>query len=272
MTGLVRSETSAAKVTAAGATPVIGDTTDSSWLAGQMAQADGTIHTASPGDETSSAVQAAVADAAIAACTDSGKPFVLTSRVTACEAPAAGSPEPAELRSRHRTPLPTAVAPTPREGITVKVENKTIDGVFIEHVPSEGSPSGPPIVFVHGGLQGSWAWENYLPYFAAAGHDSYAFSWFNHHGSQDLPEDQFTLRSMADTVEELETVVDHIGHVPILITHSMGALVGLKYAEKHPVLAQVHITPAISAEVGLHPNTAIDLTQPTDIPDFETAW
>ncbi|MFJ3804303.1 alpha/beta hydrolase [Streptomyces sp. NPDC090088] len=154
----------------------------------------------------------------------------------------------------------------------MKVERKMVDGVFIEHASPENSLAHPPIVFVHGGLQGSWVWENYLPYFSAAGRECYAFNWFNHHGSRELPEDQFAARSMADTVEELETVVAHIGQEPVLVTHSMGALVGQKYAEKHPVVAQVHITPAICAEVGLHPDIDIDVSRPIEIPDFKTAW
>jgi pimeloyl-ACP methyl ester carboxylesterase len=154
----------------------------------------------------------------------------------------------------------------------MKIEAVIADGVFIEHVPSQTSPSGPPIVFVHGGLQGSWVWENYLPYFAERGYDTYAFSWFNRHGSHDLPDERFAVRSLADTVEELETVIAHVGQTPILITHSMGALVGQKYAEQHPVVAQVHITPAIAAEVGLHRDTEVDLTKPVDIPSFEDAW
>ncbi|POX58693.1 alpha/beta hydrolase [Streptomyces sp. Ru62] len=154
----------------------------------------------------------------------------------------------------------------------MKVENTTVKGVFIEYARSESSPSAAPIVFVHGGGQGSWVWENYLPFFAATGRDCYAFSWYNHHRSHELPEEQFAARSMAETVEELEIVVDHIGQVPVLVTHSMGALVGQKYAEQHPVVAQVHITPAICAEVGLHPERQLDLSKPVGIGSFEEEW
>ncbi|MEV5147551.1 alpha/beta fold hydrolase [Streptomyces sp. NPDC052727] len=155
----------------------------------------------------------------------------------------------------------------------MKVESKTVEGVFVEHAPSESSPSRAPVVFVHGGRQGSWAWENYLPYFAATGRDCYAFSWFNHHGSSELPNDQFAARSLADTVEELETVVAHIGQEPVLVTHSMGSLVGQKYAEKHPVVAQVHITPSICAEVGFdtEADVEVDLSAPLGPPPFDTA-
>jgi pimeloyl-ACP methyl ester carboxylesterase len=154
----------------------------------------------------------------------------------------------------------------------MNIEKKTVDGVFIEYTRAEGDSSGPPMVFVHGGHHGSWAWENYLTYFAELGHDCYAFSWFNHHGSRELPDAEFATRSMVDTVQELETAVAVAGRVPILVTHSMGSLVGQKYAETHPVIAEVHITPAVCAEVGLHPDSEVDLSAPIDVPSFETAW
>jgi pimeloyl-ACP methyl ester carboxylesterase len=154
----------------------------------------------------------------------------------------------------------------------VDIETKTIDGVFVERARAQGSPLGSPLVFVHGGNQGSWAWENYLTYFAQLGRDCYAFSWFNRHGSRQLPDAEFVMRSLADTVHELETVVAFAGQEPILVTHSMGALVGQKYAENHPVVAQVHITPAICAEVGLHPDSEFDLSAPFEPPSFEEAW
>lgn len=157
-------------------------------------------------------------------------------------------------------------------GIAMKAGSQMVDGVFVEKVASESSPSGPPIVFVHGGGHGSWVWVNYLSYFASAGRDCFAFSWFNHYRSHELPIDQYVARSMADTVEELEIVVAHVGHAPVLVTHSMGAIVAQKYAEKHPVLAQVHLAPAICAEVGLDVEFEIDLSRPAERAPFEKAW
>ncbi|MGW5679359.1 alpha/beta hydrolase [Streptomyces sp. NPDC003860] len=154
----------------------------------------------------------------------------------------------------------------------MKIQHATVNGVFIERAAPEGVPSAPPIVFVHGAGHGSWVWENYLPYFAATGHDSYAFSWFNHPGSHELPREQFLARSLVDTVEELEIVVSHIGQPPILVTHSMGAIVAQKYAERHPVLAQVHITPAICKEVGLDVHREIDPAEPIGPGPFDVAW
>lgn len=146
----------------------------------------------------------------------------------------------------------------------MKIERTTIDGVFIEHASPESAPAAPPVVFVHGGAHGSWAWENYLGYFAATGRDCYAFSWFNHEGSAALPDDRFAARSLADTVEELEIVTAHVGQAPVLMTHSMGAIVAQKYAERHPVVAQVHLAPAVCAEVGLDVEFDIDPGAPVE--------
>jgi pimeloyl-ACP methyl ester carboxylesterase len=161
----------------------------------------------------------------------------------------------------------------------VQIERKTIDGVSIEHAPSESSPTAPPIVFVHGGTHGSWAWEKFLPYFAATGRDCYSFSWFNH-GSRELPDDQFAARSMTDTVEELEIVIAQVGQEPVIISHSMGAIIAQKYAEKLPVLGQVQLTPALCAEVGFDVESAVSFDVDSEIargvpierPPFEVAW
>jgi nucleoside-diphosphate-sugar epimerase len=81
VTAIVRSDTSATKVSSAGATPVIGDITDTEWLQAQFAAADGAIHTASPGDATSADFDTAVVHAAVSAYSGTGKPFVHTGGV-----------------------------------------------------------------------------------------------------------------------------------------------------------------------------------------------
>ena len=78
---LARSDSSAAAVEAAGATAVRGDLTDTDLLAREAAAAGGTVHTASPGDETSAAVDSALLDAVLGAIAGSGKPYVHTSGV-----------------------------------------------------------------------------------------------------------------------------------------------------------------------------------------------
>ena len=72
--GLVRGD--GASVAARGATPVTVDLYDRAALVRVLSDADAAIHTASPGDETSANLDAAVADAAIEAFAGSGKPYL----------------------------------------------------------------------------------------------------------------------------------------------------------------------------------------------------
>ena len=73
---LVRDDSQADIVAARGATPTVVDLYDRPTVLGLLRDADGAIHTASPGDETSANLDSAVADAAIEAFTGTGKPYV----------------------------------------------------------------------------------------------------------------------------------------------------------------------------------------------------
>ena len=76
VSALVRDEEQAEAVRAGGAMPAIVDLYDQPSVAKLLTDADGAVHTASPGDDTSAAFDAAVFDAAIDAYKTSGKPFV----------------------------------------------------------------------------------------------------------------------------------------------------------------------------------------------------
>jgi nucleoside-diphosphate-sugar epimerase len=76
VTALVRDDAQGATVIANGATPVIVDLYDRPAVAKLFSDADGAVHTASPGDETSADFESAVLDAAIDAYGASGKPFL----------------------------------------------------------------------------------------------------------------------------------------------------------------------------------------------------
>ena len=73
---LVRDDSRADIVAARGATPTVVNLYDRPTVLGLLRDADGAIHTASPGDETSANLDSAVADAAIEAFTGTGKPYV----------------------------------------------------------------------------------------------------------------------------------------------------------------------------------------------------
>jgi nucleoside-diphosphate-sugar epimerase len=76
VTALVRDEGQAATVSAAGAKPAVVDLYDRAAVVNLLRDAGGAIHTASPGDETSAGLDAAMVDAALDALAGTGKPYL----------------------------------------------------------------------------------------------------------------------------------------------------------------------------------------------------
>jgi nucleoside-diphosphate-sugar epimerase len=76
VTALVRDDAQADVVAARGAKPAVVDLYDRPAVVAQLNEADGAIHTASPGDDTSADLDSAVVDAAIEAFAGSGKPYI----------------------------------------------------------------------------------------------------------------------------------------------------------------------------------------------------
>jgi nucleoside-diphosphate-sugar epimerase len=81
VTALVRRDAQAEAVAARGATPVVADLYDRPAVAALLGDADGAIHTASPGDATSADLDAAMADAAVTAFAGTGKPYIPVSGI-----------------------------------------------------------------------------------------------------------------------------------------------------------------------------------------------
>ncbi len=76
VTVLVRDDAQADSVAARGATPAVADLYDRPTVASLLGNADGAIHTASPGDATSANLDSAVVDAVIDAFAGTGKPYL----------------------------------------------------------------------------------------------------------------------------------------------------------------------------------------------------
>jgi len=76
VTALVRDDDQADIVAARGAKPAVVDLYDRAAVASLLSDADGAIHTASPGDATSADLDAAVVDAATGAFAATGKPYL----------------------------------------------------------------------------------------------------------------------------------------------------------------------------------------------------
>ena len=81
VTALVRDAAQADAVAARGATPAVVDLYDTPAVERLFSEADGAVHTASPGDATSADLDNAVVDAVIGAYAGTGKPYVQISGV-----------------------------------------------------------------------------------------------------------------------------------------------------------------------------------------------
>ena len=80
------------------------------------------------------------------------------------------------------------------------------------------------MLFLHGAFSGAWVWaEHVLDFMAERGHAAYALS-FRGHGRSEGRED-LARHGLADYADDVRTAIRYIGRPPVLVGHSMGALV-----------------------------------------------
>jgi len=91
----------------------------------------------------------------------------------------------------------------------------------------------PPLVFIHGSYHGAWCWaEHWMPYFSSQGYNVYAISLRGTFGSAP-PEGTKSIR-IDEHVSDLDAFIRRVcpsDVKPIIIAHSMGGMVLMKYLE-----------------------------------------
>jgi non-heme chloroperoxidase len=108
--------------------------------------------------------------------------------------------------------------------------------------PESEDAARTPLLFVHGGYVGAWSWaEHFLPWFAARGFAVFALS-LRGHGASGGHERLHSF-SLDDYVEDLGLAIDALPRPPVLIGHSMGALVVQKRLESASAAAVVLACP-----------------------------
>lgn len=106
------------------------------------------------------------------------------------------------------------------------------DRLEVLHAPAQpGVPPKPhPILFLHGAFAGAWCWEeHFMPWFAARGYASLAVSFRGHAGS--VNGGDLHSFGIADYVDDVREIVAAIDPAPILVGHSMGGFVAMRYLE-----------------------------------------
>ncbi|KAF0114307.1 MAG: alpha/beta hydrolase fold protein [Rhodospirillaceae bacterium] len=99
-----------------------------------------------------------------------------------------------------------------------------------------------PLLFIHGANAGAWVWEeHFLPFFARHGYSAHAMSLRGHGKSSGAAALRWA--SLADYKADLTQTIQQLGGAAVLIGHSMGATVILKYLQKQRVPAAVLMAP-----------------------------
>ncbi len=112
---------------------------------------------------------------------------------------------------------------------------------MLHEVVDKGSCSAShpvPLLFVHGAWHAAWCWDEYfLDFFADRGYRALAVS-LRGHGNSPTPRRKHAC-SVADYVEDVDSVASGLPTRPAVIGHSLGGFVVQKYLETHPAPAGV---------------------------------
>ena len=143
---------------------------------------------------------------------------------------------------------PSADATLPPPGRPVRKDEIELPdrGLYIESWLPERRSRRRPLLFVHGELAGSWAWERFLGYFAGRGWEGHALNLRNHHWSQTADPAELSFETFVDDVG---AAMDRLGPTVVAVGHGMGGLLALKAAERHPVSALVLIAAELPGDV-----------------------
>lgn len=112
---------------------------------------------------------------------------------------------------------------------------------LLHHIPT-GTPRKTPILFVHGAWHAAWCWQpHFLAYFAAHGYDAYAMSLRGHGVSEGREQLRWT--RLSQYVADVAQIVDMLPAPPILVGHSLGALIVQRFLETRSVPAAILLAP-----------------------------
>jgi pimeloyl-ACP methyl ester carboxylesterase len=141
---------------------------------------------------------------------------------------------------RSRTPVPDG-RPVRKDEIEL-----TERGLYVESWLPERRSRRKPLLFIHGELAGSWLWERYLGYFAGRGWEGHALNLRNHFWSQTASPSDLTFDSY---VEDVVSVMARLGPNVVVVGHGMGALLGLKAAERMPASGLILLSPELPSDL-----------------------
>ncbi len=115
------------------------------------------------------------------------------------------------------------------------------EGIHVETHQPERRSRKPPLLLIHGALTGSWLWTEFAAFLAERGWEAHAVNLRGHFTSDVADLSETTMRDYADDVG---VAMRHLGRPAVIIGWGIGALAGLMYAERNPVLGMVLLAPS----------------------------
>jgi non-heme chloroperoxidase len=110
------------------------------------------------------------------------------------------------------------------------------------YCPDTEQAARTPLLFVHGAYVGAWCWaEHFLPWFSARGFPVVALSLRGH--GRSAGRDRLHRFGLDDYAEDLAVAVAALPRPPVLVGHSMGAVVVQKFLERGTAPAAAFICP-----------------------------
>lgn len=93
--------------------------------------------------------------------------------------------------------------------------------------------AGAPVILIHGLAASLYDWELLMPELASAGYHSYALDLLGHGDSPKPDERSYKMKWV---IRHLERWIDslHLSEPPVIIGHSLGGYLTLRYALRHP--------------------------------------
>jgi non-heme chloroperoxidase len=131
---------------------------------------------------------------------------------------------------------------------------KLIAGRAVAGEKGEGAgPMAKDIVMLHGANEGGWCFDRFKAVFEGLGWTCHAPNLIGHGLDADKKGAALVGVGMADYLAELETILAAVGGKPVLLGHSMGALLAQQLAAKGRARALILVSPAPRA--GILPQT-----------------
>ncbi|HEY3166882.1 MAG TPA: alpha/beta hydrolase, partial [Candidatus Binatia bacterium] len=114
---------------------------------------------------------------------------------------------------------------------------KWIGNLLVDASPPEKPKFKAPLILIHGTWTNSGCWQPWSTHFANLGWECWAINFRGRFGREAFQE--LKRLTFDDCLEDLKRVIRASPFPPVLLAHSLGALVAAKAAEREPLSALV---------------------------------